>query len=220
MSAELRLIVTQGPNSGSEYVLEDDETTIGRSANNSIVLPSPEISRRHAHLWLDGDAILLEDLGSTNGTFVNNARLYKQVPLFDGDEIQLGDSYRLVFSSPDGAERPFTTTPNVESSESMPAGSPVESDDSSPSSESPLPETSPETTGDEKGFSLIMPEISSRQQSTILQLAVVVALLLVLWLLTFLFLDSFDQGRLLYCGNLQPFFRLFLGPFGFNPVCP
>ena len=43
----VRLVVIRGPNQGHEYILTDEET-FGRSANNSIVLPLPEISRRHA----------------------------------------------------------------------------------------------------------------------------------------------------------------------------
>jgi predicted component of type VI protein secretion system len=215
----MRLIVTQGPNPGYEYILQEEETTIGRSANNSIVLPSPEISRRHAHLWHEGDSILLEDLGSTNGTFVNNARLYKQVALYDGDEIQFGDSFRLLFTGPDGLTRPITHSPGEAFVESSPDVANNVSQTPHFSPDTPEAGKLLATASDEDEIAPEPPLISTLQRDTILKLAVVIALLIVLWLLTFLFLDSYDQGRLIYCGNLNPFFNFLLGPFGFNPIC-
>jgi pSer/pThr/pTyr-binding forkhead associated (FHA) protein len=214
-SSNMRLTVIHGPNQGSEYILQDQETTIGRSANNNIVLPSPEISRRHAHLWQDGDSILLEDLGSTNGTFVNNARLYKQVTLHDGDEIQFGDTFRLLYTSIDGLTRSVTNLSVEENVESSTEGPDNESHLSTATSADQL-----SVVPDEQGIEANAPLISYQQRATILRLAVAVALLIVIYLFTFLFLDSYDKGKLIYCGNLKPFFSLLLGPFGFNPICP
>jgi pSer/pThr/pTyr-binding forkhead associated (FHA) protein len=213
-STDMRLTVIHGPNQGSEYILQDQETTIGRSANNSIVLPSPEISRRHAHLWQDGDSILLEDLGSTNGTFVNKARLYKQVALHDGDEIQFGDTFRLLYTSIDGLKRPTTDLSGDEKVESSNDGTGSESHPCTAASA-----VQPPADSDEQEIEGAAPLISYQQRTTILRLAVVISLLIVIYLLTFLFLDSYDQGKLIYCGNLKPFFSFLLGPFGFNPIC-
>lgn len=208
-SAELRLIVTHGPNLGHEYLLEGDEVTIGRSANNNIVLPSPEISRRHAHLWHDGESLFVEDLGSTNGTFVNNARLYNQVKLYDGDEIQIGDSFRLVFASPGGAAQSPTQPPEE-------AGKPQTGPENG---DHPVSEIAITTTEDQD-MALEQPEENALQRPTILWVAGGALLLVALCLLTFLLLDTYDQGRLLYCGSLKPLFGFLLGPFGFNPICP
>lgn len=62
----------------------------GRDANCSQVLDSPQISRRHAKLSRSGGTLLLEDLGSTNGTYLNRARIDKPTPVRVGDVIGLG----------------------------------------------------------------------------------------------------------------------------------
>lgn len=212
-SAELRLIVTHGPNLGHEYLLEGEDITIGRSTNNSIVLPSPEISRRHAHLWLDGESMFVEDLGSTNGTFVNNARLYNQVKLYDGDEIQVGDSFRLLFTRPGGAARTPTPSPEAEDYTQTKAGSGdlVTANPVSEIASTPL---------EEQELAFENPQENGQQRPMILWIAGGALVLVVLCLLMFLFLDNYDQGRLLYCGSLKPLFGFLLGPFGFNPICP
>lgn len=214
-----RLIVTHGPNLGHEYFLQGNEATIGRSTVNSIVLPSPEISRRHAHLWTEGESIFLEDLGSTNGTFVNNARLYNQVELYDGDEIQIGDAFRLLFTSPGGVTRPIPTGLEKEVLDPQPGA--ASSDLSAPYSTSEIPTPTPPLftiPGEPEGV-VELPENNAQERPTIFWIAGAALLIMVLCLLTFLFLDSYDQGRLLYCGSLQSLFRFLLGPFGFNPVC-
>jgi pSer/pThr/pTyr-binding forkhead associated (FHA) protein len=212
-SVELRLIVTHGPNLGHEYLLEGEDITIGRSTNNSIVLPSPEISRRHAHLWLDGEFMFVEDLGSTNGTFVNNARLYNQVKLYDGDEIQVGDSFRLLFTSPGGAARPPTQPHEEEVSTQNAAGS------GDQLTANPVSDIA-STTLENHELVLEQPQENAQQRPTILWFAGGALVLLLLCLLMFLLLDAYDQGRLLYCGSLRPLFSFLLGPVGFNPLCP
>lgn len=68
---------------------------IGRLDNCDIVLDSPEVSRRHAMIKQIGEAYTLEDLDSSNGTYVNNERI-KQVELHEGDLIQIS-TFRLLF---------------------------------------------------------------------------------------------------------------------------
>lgn len=68
---------------------------IGRLENCDIVLDSPEVSRRHALIKQVSEAYTLEDLDSSNGTYVNNARV-KQIELHEGDLIQISN-YRLLF---------------------------------------------------------------------------------------------------------------------------
>ena len=84
------------------FHLVDGENRIGRSASNEIHIPAEKISRHHARLLVAGDNIELIDLGSTNGTFVNEARLEKNTPtlLQVGDEVRFGDhSYQLKEST-------------------------------------------------------------------------------------------------------------------------
>ena len=74
--------------------------TVGRLPDNSIVIDSPSVSGHHACVALDGKDFVLEDLESTNGTFVNDSRVSRQT-LRNGDVIRLGD-YTLEFDAKHG----------------------------------------------------------------------------------------------------------------------
>jgi hypothetical protein len=77
------------PPAGAVFGL-DAVTTLGRDVNNTIVVEDPFISAEHAALTFRGRAWYIEDLGSTNGTFVNGSQVESVEPLGFGDEIQLG----------------------------------------------------------------------------------------------------------------------------------
>lgn len=64
---------------------------VGRSPSSDIVIPEPFVSATHARFALQGPALVLEDLGSTNGTLVNGRAIADPVTLRDGDEVQVGD---------------------------------------------------------------------------------------------------------------------------------
>ena len=69
--------------------LEKDIVTIGRNPNNDIVLDNPAVSSFHGRLVREGDMYLIEDLGSTNGTFIGDKRVTKY-PLKTNDNIIIG----------------------------------------------------------------------------------------------------------------------------------
>ena len=97
--AQLVLVVETGPNPGESYTLEEGIIfTIGRELDNSLVIADTRVSRHHTRLWLapDGTA-MVEDLGSTNGTFVNRQPVRSPRPLAPGDVIELADAARLRF---------------------------------------------------------------------------------------------------------------------------
>jgi hypothetical protein len=98
-----QLVVQMGPNVGKVYELAQDEMTIGRDISNLIVINDPEISRKHARLIPQADGFIIEDTGSTNGTFVNGQRLMGPHLLRHGETIMLGEKVSLLFeaSSPD-----------------------------------------------------------------------------------------------------------------------
>jgi pSer/pThr/pTyr-binding forkhead associated (FHA) protein len=77
------------------YPLSSERTTIGRSRDNDIHLADERASRRHARIDLQQGALVIIDLDSANGTFVNGRRVQRQV-LNNGDEIRIGES-RLRF---------------------------------------------------------------------------------------------------------------------------
>jgi DNA-binding winged helix-turn-helix (wHTH) protein len=80
-----RLLMRNG-----QVPIGEGETTIGRSPDCRVTLPFPTVSRCHARILLVGGKATLEDLRSTNGTFVNGTRIERSAPLADGDRIQLG----------------------------------------------------------------------------------------------------------------------------------
>ena len=84
---------------GREHALRDDVTTIGRAVENDIVITSRRVSREHARLMRRGWRVILEDSGSTNGTFLNDERALNPVELRDADRIGIGD-VTFVFHDP------------------------------------------------------------------------------------------------------------------------
>ncbi|TPG24127.1 FHA domain-containing protein [Variovorax guangxiensis] len=76
--------------------LQAGRTTLGRDARSTIVLDSPLASRQHAMLMCEGDAVVLRDLGSSNGSFVNDQQV-QQRALRHGDVLTLGeDCFRFL----------------------------------------------------------------------------------------------------------------------------
>ena len=92
-----RLVMRQGPNPGMVLELSKGDLTIGRDLGNDIVINDVEISRKHARLVLQGERYRIEDLGSTNGTFVNGQRLITAHLLVRGDQVSLGENVILVY---------------------------------------------------------------------------------------------------------------------------
>jgi hypothetical protein len=92
-----RLVMTHGPQPGQTFVLDQDLLTLGRDPGNDIVISDPQVSRRHARITRQGDLVMIEDVGSTNGTFVNGMRLTGPHTLADGNLISLGDAVTLTY---------------------------------------------------------------------------------------------------------------------------
>lgn len=97
MAEGARLVMTQGPQPGQTFTLNQDTLTIGRDPSNPIEISDPQISRQHARITRQGGMMILEDLGSTNGTFVNGMRLTSPHALSSGDVVGLGDAVTLTF---------------------------------------------------------------------------------------------------------------------------
>jgi pSer/pThr/pTyr-binding forkhead associated (FHA) protein len=91
------VVVHRGANKGSRYLISEERTSIGRSPESEIFLDDVTVSRSHAVIERNGSAFSLNDLGSLNGTYINNQSL-KTSPLTCGDEIQIG-KFHLIFVS-------------------------------------------------------------------------------------------------------------------------
>src|SRR5512139_2684423 len=97
MASQFQLIMRSGPTPGAAFTLEGDQLTIGRDSTNEIVINDAEVSRKHARLTFQGGKYVLEDLGSTNGTFVNGQRLTSAAVLKAGDVVSLGEQIVLMY---------------------------------------------------------------------------------------------------------------------------
>jgi len=87
--ADSSLVIHEGPRAGSEHPV-DGELILGREHPSAdLVIPDPGVSRRHARLLREKGTVILEDLGSSNGTYVNGRRVM-EAEVAAGDEIELG----------------------------------------------------------------------------------------------------------------------------------
>lgn len=98
-ASSFRMIVRTGPNPGTTYDLTKEVSLLGRDVSNEIILGDAEISRQHARLTRTPGGYVLEDLGSTNGTFVNGERLMAPRVLNPGDLVALGENVSLTFDA-------------------------------------------------------------------------------------------------------------------------
>ncbi len=97
------LVVREADGTEHRLVYDIDEVTIGRAADNDLVLPAGNVSGRHAKLVCRDGRFILADVGSTNGTFVNGLRIDGPTMVRGIDIIVIG-SYSLHFDDSDEAE--------------------------------------------------------------------------------------------------------------------
>src|SRR4051812_556053 len=100
------LVVLAGSSVGEMYKIETEKTVIGRGQKAQIRLLDDGISREHAQLLLQGERVVLQDLGSTNGTYCNGLKVDKK-ELVDGDKILVGSTTILKFTYHDNLDEIF-----------------------------------------------------------------------------------------------------------------
>jgi diguanylate cyclase (GGDEF)-like protein len=86
------LVEIHGPELGKRYVITDDELTIGRDVKNTIVVDLDNVSRRHAKISVRQGKHFVQDLGSTNGTYLNDEEVLEETALRSGDFVKVGGS--------------------------------------------------------------------------------------------------------------------------------
>ena len=84
------LVQYSGKNLGKRHILEAKEMVVGRSPTNAIVINEQSVSRQHARCFLSDQRVEIQDLGSSNGTYINNTKISDRQTLQDGDIIRLG----------------------------------------------------------------------------------------------------------------------------------
>ena len=106
MAPLFQFVMRSGPTPGATFNLDGDQLVIGRDSSSAIAINDAEVSRKHARLNFQGGKYVIEDLGSTNGTFVNGQRLVSPVVLKSGDVISLGEQIVLMYEvlTPDAGE--------------------------------------------------------------------------------------------------------------------
>jgi pSer/pThr/pTyr-binding forkhead associated (FHA) protein len=99
MAAQFQFVMHSGPNTGKIYPLEASEIIIGRDASNLIAINDAEVSRKHAKLIQQNSTYVIQDLGSTNGTFINGQRITTLQELKPGDTVTLGENIVLMYET-------------------------------------------------------------------------------------------------------------------------
>jgi hypothetical protein len=95
------LVVKRGPNTGSQFLVDKPVITAGRHPESDIFLDDITVSRRHVEITSGDAGVIVRDVGSLNGTYVNRERI-DEAPLRHGDELQIG-KFKLVYVT--GADR-------------------------------------------------------------------------------------------------------------------
>lgn len=132
--SSFRLIVRTGPNPGMVFDLTKDVILIGRDVTNDIVIGDAEVSRQHARLTRTPGGHVLEDLGSTNGSFVNGERLMAPRVLNPGDLVGFGENVTLTFDA---------VAPEAAATVASPAATPVAPGAGPPPPAAPTPAAAP-----------------------------------------------------------------------------
>jgi hypothetical protein len=146
-----QLVVRKGPRPGQVFPLTLDTVTIGRDPLSDIVLNDPEVSRHHAKIVRSGDGYELQDMGSTNGSFVDGKRMGGDpVYLNPGHVVMLGSNVTLIYQATSASD-PMATMiapaglPGLEEPEPMPEPEPEPMYEPEPMPEpEPLDEPEPE----------------------------------------------------------------------------
>jgi serine/threonine-protein kinase len=96
-----QLVISAGPMRGKAFSLTSPRMVVGRNPGCDILIDDLEISRKHAIITQTTQGYMIEDLRSTNGTFINNQQIRAPRLLNAGDEIKLGKNVRLIFQKSD-----------------------------------------------------------------------------------------------------------------------
>lgn len=196
-----RLVLRSGPNAGQVTILEQPEIVIGRELTNPIVVSDVEVSRRHARLTLQGNNYVLEDLGSTNGTFVNGERLVGPYVLHGGEIIGTGEKttflYEVIVQDPDatvmGAAAAVPARP-APTPVSPPPAAPIQTPTPPPAAVTPPP-----------AYAGQVPQSppATKKKFPIWIVLLIIGLIILCCIITFVIIDTAN----LYCKLLPWFFN-------------
>lgn len=101
---DARLIVKKGPQTGIIFPITTDHTVLGREESCDIVIRDPEVSRRHVAIVWENNTFMVQDQGSTNGSFLNGTQLTQPLPLQNSHVIGLGQTSLRFEIDHDGSD--------------------------------------------------------------------------------------------------------------------
>ncbi len=172
--SEYQIVIRAGPTPGKVFPVSGESFTIGREPGNGIVINDAEVSRKHARMSQQGNTYSIEDLGSTNGTFVNGVRLTAPHALRPGEVIAFGDQISVVF------EAVVASDPNatmMHTAKPVPATAPA----SAPPISLPVSQPIPSYAGQvPAGPEPVTPAPKKRSTTTVILVVVLVLVLCVL----------------------------------------
>jgi pSer/pThr/pTyr-binding forkhead associated (FHA) protein len=122
---EYQIVMRAGPTPGKVFPVSGESFTIGREPGNGIVINDAEVSRKHARMAQQGTTYTIEDLGSTNGTFVNGVRLTAPHALRPGEVIAFGEQISVVFEAVVVSDPNATMLHTAKPATPVPAPAPV-----------------------------------------------------------------------------------------------
>jgi predicted component of type VI protein secretion system len=204
--AQFQFVMRSGPTPGKVYLLEDAEATVGRDNSNIIAINDAEISRKHAKLELRGMSYVIQDLGSTNGTFINGARISGIQVLNPGDTVSFGENITLMYepvADPNATMLSSAKPPKTAAALQRPA--PVRA------APAPTPVPAPAYAGQVPvGPAPVAPAKKSGAGKVVLIIIAVVVLCIILSCIGFLIYVDADKTGARWCQYL-PFFARLLG---------
>lgn len=106
----VKLVLLSPGMTGRTHELKADKTTIGRVEDNTFQIPEPSVSSHHCEILLKGNEVIVKDLNSTNGTYINGQK-NTEGPLKPGQILRLGQvEMRLETDAPPGAPKKLDQT--------------------------------------------------------------------------------------------------------------
>ncbi len=127
--AKLQIFLPDGTQLSHD--LQDEKTTIGRLADNSLQIDDASVSSRHAEIELENDDFHLHDLGSTNGSFVNGEQVTDAV-LHHGDEVRFGVVETVFHGEEESPDQPLPESTSVAAEAAKVSSRPADFVSSSP----------------------------------------------------------------------------------------
>lgn len=98
------IFIHRGPSRGARFLITAEGVSIGRSSSNQVFLDDVTVSRSHATIMFEDKNFLFTDLGSLNGSYINNKQTSSHI-LKSGDEIQIGKFHMLFIGAQQGSSK-------------------------------------------------------------------------------------------------------------------